>query len=99
MVTGVVVLLVMNAAFKAVGPVLIGERQFPPRIRQIVDMLPPALIAGLVAVDLLGQKWVDADWTVAPGLGIAVVMRLARLPHLACIAVAVGVTAGVRALR
>ena len=99
MIAGVAVLVVMNFAFKAAGPALIGERKFPPRLRRIIDLLPPALIAGLVIVDLLGQNWADADWTVAPGLAIAVIMRVARLPHLACIAVAVAVTAGVRALR
>jgi branched chain amino acid efflux pump len=99
MLASVAVLLVMNAAFKAAGPALIGGRQFPVPLRRIIDLLPPALIAGLVMVDLLGQDWVDADWTVAPGLAIAVVMRLVGLPHLGCIAAAVAVTAGLRALR
>jgi uncharacterized membrane protein len=98
-ILAVAVLVVMNFVFKAAGPALMGDRTFPTRLRRIIDLLPPALIAGLVTVDLLGQRWADADWTVAPGLVVAVGMRLLRLPHLACIAAAVAVTAGVRALR
>ncbi|HSK97516.1 MAG TPA: AzlD domain-containing protein [Euzebyales bacterium] len=96
MVVAVVALAVMNVAYKAVGPVVIGDADFPPRVQVVVDALPAALLAGLLVVDVVGARWADADWTMLPGLGVAGVLCLKRVPHLACILAAVVVTAAVR---
>jgi branched-subunit amino acid transport protein len=98
MVVAVVVLAVVNFAFKALGPAVLGDREFPPRLRAAVDALPAALLAGLLMVDLLGPRWRDFDWTMLPGLAVALGLRLARRSHLVCIVAAVACTAALRAL-
>jgi branched-subunit amino acid transport protein len=98
MIVSVVVLAAVNIAFKALGPALLGDREFPPRLRVAVDALPAALLAGLLSVDLLGAHWRDLDWTMLPGLAVALVLRLARRSHLLCIVVAVACTALLRAV-
>lgn len=93
----VVAVAVVSAAFKAAGPVVLQDRTFPPRTAAVIDALAPALLAGLVVVALLGQRWQAADATVVPGLVVAVVLRrAARCPEYLCVAAAVLVTVGVR---
>jgi branched-subunit amino acid transport protein len=41
-------------AFKASGPVLLGQRELPPRISAVVEMLAPAMLAALVVTQTLG---------------------------------------------
>lgn len=96
MVVAVIALAVMNITYKAVGPAMIGDWEFPPQIQTVVDALPSALLAGLLVVDLVGAAWVDADWTMLPGLAVAGVLCFRRAPHLVCILAAVAVTAAIR---
>lgn len=60
---GVVVILLLGAAtyvLKAAGPVLLGNRRLPPRVGAVVELLPAALLAALVAISVLvdGQAFV-----------------------------------------
>jgi uncharacterized membrane protein len=50
-----VILLLGGAtyALKAVGPVLLGNRALPPRLARVVDLLPAALLAALVATSVV----------------------------------------------
>jgi uncharacterized membrane protein len=98
MVVAVAALAVINFAFKAAGPALLGDREFSARTHAVLDALPAALLAGLIVVDLLGPRWADADWTMAAGLLTAGVARTRHAPHLLCILAGVVVTAGLRAL-
>jgi branched-subunit amino acid transport protein len=98
MIAAVLALAVMNIVFKAAGPAVLGDREFPPRVEALVDALPAALLAGLLVVDLLGSHWAAFDWTMLPGLGVAAGLRAARQSHLVCIVGAVACTAALRAL-
>jgi len=98
MIVAVILLAVITIAFKAVGPAVLGDREFPPRLRAAVDALPVALLAGLLAVGLLGPGWRTFDWTVLPGLALAVALRLWRRSPLTCVVAGVAATAVVRAL-
>lgn len=98
MTVAVLALALVNVAYKAAGPAILGDRQFPARLRAAVDALPAALLGGLLVVDLLGQGWRAFDWTVLPGLAVAVALRAARRSHLTCIVVGVAGTALLRAL-
>ena len=95
-VVGIVALALINFAFKAVGPVLFVDREPSPRVADLVTALAPALLAGLVIVELAGPRWADFDWTVLPGLAAAVLADRRGAPVLVSVAVAVLVTAGLR---
>ena len=51
-----VVILALGAAtyvLKAAGPVLLGNRELPARPARVVELLPAALLAALVAIAVL----------------------------------------------
>ena len=73
---------------KAAGPVLLGGRPLPDRLRSVVALLAPALLAALVATTTFadGQALV-LDARVI-GLGAAVIALLLRAPVLVVVVVA-----------
>jgi uncharacterized membrane protein len=75
-------------AIKAAGPVLLGGRPLPDRLRAVVALLAPALLAALVATTTFadGQALV-LDARVI-GLGAAVIALLLRAPVLVVVVVA-----------
>ena len=93
---GIAVLAMVNFSYKAAGPAVLGDLQPPPRVQELIMSMSPALLAGLVVVDLAGPHWRTFDPTLLPGLAAAGVAYLVRVPDLACIALAVAVTIGVR---
>ena len=94
----VAALAVINLTLKGVGPALLGDHEFGPRTRGVLDALPAALLGALVTVELLGHRWATADWTVLPGLASMVAARLLKVPDLLCILTGIAVTAALRAL-
>lgn len=98
MIVAVLVLAIVNIAFKAAGPAVLVDQEYPPRTKSLIDALPAALLAGLLVVDILGAGWTGLDPTVLPGLAVAAGLRLAGRSHLICIVGAVAATAAVRAL-
>ena len=40
--------------FKASGPVLLGQRELPPRVSALVEVLAPAMLAALVVTQTVG---------------------------------------------
>ncbi len=51
--TVVLVLGVATYALKAAGPVLLGNRTLPDGVARVIDLLPAALLAALVAISVL----------------------------------------------
>ncbi len=97
LVAGIVLLSLMNVLYKAIGPVLLGDRRLPPAADRVLRALGQGLLGALVIVTLLGVGWDAFDWTVLPGIGGAIALRLwLGQSHLVCALVAVAVTAGVR---
>ena len=95
-VVGIAALAVINFAFKATGPVLLADRQPSPTVRELITAMTPALLAGLVTVELAGPRWGELDWTMIPGLAAAAVAYRRGTPELVCLVVAVLVTVTVR---
>ena len=72
-------------ALKAVGPVLVGGRRMPPRLEALVALLPPALLAALVAIQTVSDGRslvVDAR---LPALSVAAVAMLRGAPLIVVI--------------
>lgn len=99
MSNAMVVMLVLGAltyVLKAAGPVLLGNRTLPPRLSAIVELLPAALLAALVATSVLvdGRSFVvDARLVGVVAAGVV----LARGGgFIATVLTAAGVTAAVR---
>lgn len=95
--TVVVAVSVITVGIKALGPMLLGGKQLPPRIGDVVGLLAPALLAALVAVNTLGgdrELVIDAR---LPGVLAAAVAIKLKAPVLIVVVIAALVTAGVRA--
>ena len=97
--TWLTVLAVAGAtiAIKAAGPVILGGRQLPDRVLNIVALLPASLLAALVAVltfEAGGALTVDAR---AVGVAVAAVAIWLRTPILLVVLLAAAVTAAARA--
>jgi branched-subunit amino acid transport protein len=45
---------IATMAFKASGPVLLGQRELPPRLNAVVEVLAPAMLAALVVTQTVG---------------------------------------------
>ncbi|MFD3439491.1 AzlD domain-containing protein [Streptomyces sp. NPDC058685] len=86
----------VSFAFKAVGPVVLGGRELPDRARSVIALLAPALLAGFVLVETVGPGWRDLDLTLLAGLGVALGLRLLRVPLVVSLFAAVAVTALLR---
>jgi branched-subunit amino acid transport protein len=75
----------INVTFKAVGPAVLGGREFPRPAQGVIAMLAPSLLAALILVEVAGEHWSKFDWTVVAGLAGAGTARLCRLPDLPAI--------------
>jgi branched-subunit amino acid transport protein len=89
---------VVTAVIKAAGPVAFGGRDLPERLGGVIALMAPALLVALVVTQALadgGRIVIGAD---TAGVGIAGVVLWRGGSILLAVAVAVLVTAGLRAL-
>jgi branched-subunit amino acid transport protein len=92
----VAVVGLVTIAFKAAGPVLIGNRALPPRIQAIVELLAPVMLIALVVTQTFGgDQEISVDARV-PGVAAALVALRFRAPIIGAMAIAAVVTALVR---
>ena len=83
-------------ALKGAGPLLLGGRPLPPRLRSVVALAGPALLAALVATSTLGQGSSLSIDARLVGLGVAAVAIRLHAPALLVIVLAAAATALVR---
>jgi branched-subunit amino acid transport protein len=96
--TIVIVVGVLTVSFKAAGPVLLGGREFPPRVLGVIELMAPTLLAALIVVNAFANgKHLVVDARAA-GLGAAAVAILAKAPLLLVIVIAAVTAALVRAV-
>ena len=94
-----VVLIVMTIGtfgLKSAGPLLLGDRELPVRVRRLVDLLPAALLAALAAVATFGDGSALVLDARAAGLVAAGLALWRRAPFVVVVLVAAAVTALVR---
>jgi uncharacterized membrane protein len=94
----VVLVSAATVSLKAAGPVVLGGRELPARVRALVGLLAPALLAALVVTNTVASgRHVVVDARLAGVAAAAVSLRL-RAPILLAVALAAAVTAAIRAL-
>jgi branched-subunit amino acid transport protein len=87
---------VVTIAFKASGPVLLGQRTLPPRVTALVEVLAPAMLAALVVTQAVGgdrELVLDERLAGVAAGGVAIALRA---PLLAVMVVAAAVAALIR---
>jgi branched-subunit amino acid transport protein len=87
-----------TVVLKGAGPAILGVRELPARLTSVIELLAPALLAALVAVQVFGDgRSLVLDERVI-GLLAAAVALWRKAPLLVVVAVAAAATAIVRAL-
>ena len=97
----VVVLIVLAAgtyAFKAAGPLVLGDGALPYRLRYFVDLLPASLLAALTAVSTFGDGLSLVIDARVVGMVVAGFALWRRAPFVVVIVVASAATAVTRLL-
>ena len=94
----VAVVGVVTVLFKAAGPVFLGRRALPPRIKSVVELLAPVMLTALVVTQTVGGDGELSLDARIPGVAVAAVAVWRRVPLVGAMAVAAVVTALVRAL-
>jgi branched-subunit amino acid transport protein len=79
---------------KASGPLVLGSRELPPVAVRVAAYPAPALLAGLIVTELVGEDWQGIDAYQIAGVTAAGAARMLKAPML----VAVGIGAVVAAV-
>lgn len=88
----------ITAAIKAAGPVALGGRDLPAWFSGVIQLMAPALLAALVAVAIFAdqEEWAIGEDTA--GVAVAGVALWRGANVVLGVAIAVAVTATLRAL-
>lgn len=82
------VLAIGSWLLKAVGPVFFSGRAMPARLESVVGLLPPALLAALVAIQTVADGQALVVDARLPALAVAGVAMVRGAPLIAVIALA-----------
>jgi branched-subunit amino acid transport protein len=85
-----------TVAIKAAGPVLLGGRPLPARLTSVVELLAPAVLAALVAVQTFGEGQSLVVDERLLGVAAAAVALWRKAPLLVVVVVAAATTAVAR---
>jgi branched-subunit amino acid transport protein len=88
---------VVTAVIKGFGPVAVGGRELPAWTAGVIGLMAPALLAALVVVSALSHGKSLAVGPQTAGVALAGIVLVRGGSVLAGVAVAVVVTAGLRA--
>ena len=93
----IVVVALVSAAIRALGPILVGGRELPPSANAVIALLVPALLTALVVTQTFGEDERLVLDEKAIGVAVAAVVLALRAPVLLAVALAVVATALARA--
>ena len=82
-----------STAIRAVGPILLGDRELPSRANAIIALLVPAVLTALVVTETFGEDGGLVLDEKATGVAVAAVALTLRAPVLLAVALAVVATA------
>jgi branched-subunit amino acid transport protein len=88
----------VTIALKSVGPLALQDRELPPRLNGMIELLAPVMLAALVVTNTFGGDHKLVLDPRAAGLGAAAITLLLRMPLLVTVVVAAVTAALVRAL-
>jgi hypothetical protein len=88
---------VVAVVAKGAGPVVLGGREIPARLRQVIALLAPTLLAALIATQIFASGHSLVLDSRAIGLGVGVVALGLRAPILLAVVLAAVATALARA--
>jgi branched-subunit amino acid transport protein len=89
---------VATVLFKAAGPVFLGRRPLPARVRSVVDLLAPVMLTALVVTQTFGgDETITVDARV-PGVAAGAIAVWRRVPIVPAMVIGAVVTAFVRQL-
>jgi len=94
----IICVALVSFSFKAPRPAVLGDRELPAATRGVIALLAPSLLAGLVVVEVAGQRWTELDPTLLLGLATVIGTRWCRAPILLAILAGVAITALARLL-
>ena len=94
----IVAVTVATVAIKAAGPILVGGRELPARVNDVIALLTPALLAALVVTETFGEDGHLALNERALGVGVAAIAIALRAPVLLAVVLAALATALARLL-
>ena len=83
---------------KGAGPVVLGGREIPARLRKVIALLAPTLLAALIATQIFTSGHSLVLDSRAIGLGVGAASLALRAPILLAVALAAVTTALARAL-
>ena len=89
----IVAVTVASAVIRAVGPMLAGGREIPPRANAVLALLTPTLLAALVVTGTFGEGGRLTIDEKALGVGVAAVALALRAPVIVAVVLAAVVTA------
>jgi branched-subunit amino acid transport protein len=88
----------VSVATKGTGPILLGGRRVPSRVRAVIALLAPTLLAALIATQIFsGEHHLQVD-SRAVGLGVGATALVLRAPILLAVVLASLATALARAV-
>ena len=93
----IVVVALVSAAIRALGPILVGGRELPPSANAVIALLVSALLTALVVTQTFGEDGRLVLDEKAIGVAVAAVALALRAPVLLAVALAVVATALARA--
>ena len=97
--TAILLLAAASYALKALGAVLIGDREIRAPVRAVLDLAPVPLLAALIltqtVVSTTGAYVIDAR---VPAVGVAALLVWRRAPFLVVVLAAAATAALLRAL-
>ncbi len=94
----VIIVGAVTIGLKAIGPLALQDRQLPPRLNGMIELLAPVMLSALVVTNTFaGDHKLVLDPRAA-GLGAAAISILLRAPLLVTVTVAAVTAALIRAL-
>lgn len=94
----ILVLAVGSYALKAVGPMLVGDRELSTEMTRLLGLVAVPLLAALIVVQTFGDGRSLTLDARAPALAVAALLVWRKAPFLAVVVAAAVVAAGWRAV-